>query len=1133
MRIQLFARFSPFACLLSLCVACESVPPEVPKQDMVHISSEQVVRMADSIEQNTPVQLADGLTLNLWASDSLLEDPVALYMDVEGKAWVTSTDRGQNSEFDIRSHRDWMTQSISWTSPEDRRAFIHSELPLDSGEVNAWFPDLNGDSLYNWHDLTVESERVIQVEDTDGDGLADQSHTFVAGFNTEISDVAGAFTEYNGEYFLGVAPDLWRLRDRNNDGTVDEMTSILHGFQVHIGFGGHGMSGLKVGPDGRLYWSIGDIGFNISDQDGKQWFYPNQGAIFRANPDGSDFEVYAAGLRNTHEFDFDAYGNLISVDNDGDYPGEMERLVYIVHGSDAGWRANWQYGKYTDPKNNRYNVWMDEKLFVPRFDGQAAHIIPPIKNYHAGPTGMKYQPGTALGGRWHNHFFLVEFPGSPARAKIHALELEPKGAGFQLKQEEVIAKGVLATGLDIGADGALYVSDWITGWVPKSYGRIWKLDDKATVNSSQREEVRQLLRGNWQEKPAAELVELLAHEDRRIRQQAQFELVGKGAAAADRLLREAESNPDQLVRIHAIWGYTQLVRKSEASAEHLARFLTDEDAEIRAQAAKMIGDVRFGGAGEQLIRLLVNPSARVRFFAAEAIARTAYAPAVDALVRMLEENNDDDVYLRHAGAFALASIGETEPLVALADHPQRAVRIAAVVALRRMKAPAVAIFLDDPDEWVVTEAAKAIHDDWSISKALPRLAAYLDRDRGFQNEALMRRVLSANSRLGSPEALQRLVAFSVNDQHDASLRTEALRIIAVWEQPSETDRVDGRYRGNESRDSEPARRALALHMSDLLMSREESIIAASLEVIGGLKMDNLAPAVLGRLLRDAHPAVREMAVSTMALLETPELASAISIGLEDRNARVRERALELVPDLPLGADEKVALLQQVIQEGDIRARQRAISSLAQLPLEATGALLDQLLSDWEAGTLNSAFQLELGEVIATTKVPERMTRLVSLRAVAEDPLKQYADALTGGNPGKGRGIVYWNSAAQCVRCHSVGSQQGAEVGPSLEGVGSRLSRESLLLSLVDPSHEIASGYGAATVTLKNGEKTTGILLEETRTEIRLQTDRAEPVRYPKANIERLQLAPSSMPNMGLILSRREIRDVVAFLAELE
>lgn len=126
----------------------------------------------------------------------------------------------------------------------------------------------------------------------------------------------------------------------------------------------------------KIYWGIGDIGANITAKDGKKYPYPNEGVIVRSNPDGSDFEVFASGLRNTHEFVFDDYGNLISSDNDGDDAGESERLVHIVEGSDAGWRSNWQYGKYTDPKNNTYKVWMDEVFYKPRWEGQAAHIIP-------------------------------------------------------------------------------------------------------------------------------------------------------------------------------------------------------------------------------------------------------------------------------------------------------------------------------------------------------------------------------------------------------------------------------------------------------------------------------------------------------------------------------------------------------------------------------------------------------------------------------------------------------------------------------------------------------------------------------------------------------------------------------------
>src|SRR3546814_16059770 len=98
---------------------------------------------------------------------------------------------------------------------------------------------------------------------------------------------------------------MWRIEDRNGDGLADFKESISHGYGVHVGFGGHGMSGLIKGPDGRIYWGIGDIGFNGVGPDGRKWEYPNQGVIVRANPDGSDFEVFAAGLRNTHEFVLD------------------------------------------------------------------------------------------------------------------------------------------------------------------------------------------------------------------------------------------------------------------------------------------------------------------------------------------------------------------------------------------------------------------------------------------------------------------------------------------------------------------------------------------------------------------------------------------------------------------------------------------------------------------------------------------------------------------------------------------------------------------------------------------------------------------------------------------------------------
>lgn len=1109
-------------------VACESRPPKVPMQDLVTVNAADARAIADSIEQTTPVTLAEGLHLNLWASDSLLADPVALYMDSKGRAYVTSTSRGRYSEFDIRGHQDWMTRSISFQTVTDRRSFLRDILSPDYPEENDWFPDLNKDGVSSWKDLTVEKERVIRIEDTDGDGLADQSHTFVEGFNEEISDVAGGFTEHNGSFYLGVAPDFWKLEDRNGDGTVDEMVSLVNGFQAHIGFGGHGMSGVKMGPDGRIYWGIGDIGSNIVDRNGKQWKYPNQGAIFRANPDGTEFEVFAAGLRNTHEFDFDAYGNLITVDNDGDYPGEKERLMYVVEGSDAGWRSNWQYGKYTDPKNNRYNVWMDERMFVPRHEGQAAHIIPPIMNYHSGPTGLKYQPGTALGGRWPNHFFVVEFPGSPARAKIHAFELEASGAGFEMKQEEVIAQGVLATGLDIGADGHLYFSDWITGWTPKKYGRIWKLSADE-VNSEVRQEVQMLLNANWSDMSRIELLSHLSHVDRRIRQHAQFELASRGRAVANDLLGLARTDDHQLARIHAIWAYAQIVRAEEADPISLSEFLTDSDPEIRAQTAKMLGDLRVISAVPTLSGLLTDSSDRVIFFAAESLRKIADPSASEAILQMIEQNDDVDVYLRFAGASALAAFGDAEYLRTLAGHPQLSVRIAAVVALRRMGHPAVADFLADVDEWVVTEAARAINDDWSIEEALPALALSEVR---FVNEPFIRRLINANVRLGNQAAVEKLIQIAQDEQLSENLRAEAILALSTWDSPSETDRVDGRYRGLVSRSAGPVRQSIDPLIPIFLESEEISVSTAACTAIGRLGMAQYSETLIGFIQTHPSEDVRGMAIQAMAAIGGTMLPEAISLALRDRTSMVRSAALSLVPDLPLSQEERIDLLNQVIKTGQGAEKQAAMSALMEFPSIAISSLLDEYVSQWEQGIMDPILKVELTEIIEEINHDDLTERLERLQS-EEDPLLQYADLLVGGNANEGRGVVYWNSAGQCVRCHSVGNQQGADVGPNLDGVGARLSRESILLSLVAPSAEYASGYGTAVITKTDGEVISGVLIRETESQYHLQTDRVEPVRISKGNIQDLKMAPSAMPNMTYVLSRREIRDVVEYLSQLQ
>src|SRR5690554_2946202 len=428
--------------------------------------------------------------------------------------------------------------------------------------------------------MTVEMEHVYRLEDTDGDGLADLSQLMVEDFNDEVTDIAGGVLSYNDDLFVAVGPDLWRMKDKNGDGIMDEKESISHGYGIHIGFSGHNMTGLAVGPDGRIYWSMGDIGFNGVGPDGTEWNHSNEGVIVRSNPDGSDFEVFAKGLRNVPEFVFDEYANMISVDNDGDHAGESERLVYIVNGSDTGWRTNWQFGKYRDSLNNTYKVWMEEGLYKPRFEGQAAYITPTIANFINGPTGMVYNPGTALAPRWKNTFFVVEFVGNPSRSGIHAFKLNPKGASFELAETSKVLGGVLATGLDFGPDGSLYVADWIDGWVNKGYGRIWKLDDKEGHEWDERKRTQELFAEDLSKKDLAFLGELLKYPDLRIRQKTQFELVERGKKGAEILEKNIHQTDNQLARIHGIIGLSQLARLEKPDyASPLLVLLTDNDPE--------------------------------------------------------------------------------------------------------------------------------------------------------------------------------------------------------------------------------------------------------------------------------------------------------------------------------------------------------------------------------------------------------------------------------------------------------------------------------------------------------------------------------------------------------------------------
>lgn len=1123
--------FGVFVLLTAL--SCNTTPEKPIETPMViELDSAYIKEKAIEALEISAIKLAEGLELTLWAPDTLAPDAIALDVDEEGNVYFTRTTRAKESEFDIRGYRNWMTASNSFKTVEDRKNFLRETFAPEKSEENTWLADLNEDGSHDWRDLAVQKEEVWKLTDTNQDGFADRATRILHDFNKEETDVAHALKVDGQTLYVGVAPDMWRLQDTNDDQVYDTKKSLATGFGVHIGFGGHGMSGATIGPDGKLYWAIGDIGATITDNDGNVYEYPNQGVLVRCNTDGSNFEVVARGLRNTHEFVFDAYGNIISSDNDGDHQGESERLVHIVEGADAGWRSNWQYGKYTDPKNNEYKVWMDEKLFVPRWEGQAAYIIPPIMNYHNGPTGMTLNPGTALGEKWKDQFFLVEFVGDPGRSHIWSFKLRPKGASFDLEEETDVVSGILPTGIEFGPDGALYIADWLNGWGTKDAGRVWKLDVAEGKNDfeEQRATTKKWMTSDYGELSNDELVELLHYPDMRIRQKAQFELAKSSFWGYRKLKTVAQEDTDQLARIHAIWGIGQIAEDNLGKADVLLTLLNDDDPEIVAQSLKVLGDLRHDEGVEKMIELLNQEAPRVKFFAAQALGRIQAQNAVQPLLDLVVENADEDVYLRHAVALALTRIGELAPLTELANSDNRSLKIVAILALRRLKSPEVAQFLNDEEEYIVAEAARAINDDTSIEKSLPALAALL-KEAKFDSEVIMRRAINAALRVGGQEQMEDLVGYAKNDEVPSALRGEALAALSTWPSPSVMDRVDGRHRGEINRSPDELLAKVTSEMDSFLSDSNSEVVQGAIKLLAALQINGHEDKLVRLLRTHDSPETRAEALTALGAVNYDKLAEIMRLGMRDENEEVRRTAVGQLTNIEIPKSQLPGVVTPIFRKGSIGEQQAVLEVLAEMSLEKSEPVLSNLIQQAANGAIDEAVILDLMEAVeetGSTALQEKMG-LLNAKGYGTDA---YTETLYGGSWWGGRTVFVNNTTAQCVRCHALNGA-GGKVGPPMDNIGNVLTREEILEALVEPSKRIAPGYGSVQLVLTNGQTVNGVLEAITEEGLRLRTSAAEPLEIDHSRIKSRKNMPSSMPPMGRMISKKELRNLIEFLSSLK
>jgi len=1087
---------------------------------------------------------APGMKIDLFAAEPMLANVVSFAFDEHGRCYVVESNRRRSSVFDIRGLGEWLDADFSFRTVEDRANFFRTTLSSTNSQLpdflkakRGLLSDHNRDGTVDWHDLEVQSERIRLLVDTNADGRADSATVLAEGFDGITSGVAAGALARKGEVWFTCIPDLWKMSSdelRMTKGVPNltvpinphlrhssfAISNLLSGFGVHIAFGGHDMHGLKMGPDGKIYFSIADrgTGTNLWDKIVDKWpgltmeALADSGAVFRCNQDGTEFEVVCIGLRNPQELAFDEFGNLFAGENNAD-GGDKARWIHVVEGADYGWRIGWQWL----PK---LGAWNSEMLWGMAGTNTSAYYLPPVAHIGAGPAGIAYYPGTGLPARYDRHFFMCDFRGGP-NSVVRAFALRPKGASFEAYDESEFLTGPLCTDVDFGVDGAVYVSDWVKGWDKTDKGRIYRVFDPALVNDPAMLEVKKLLGEGMEKRPNEELARLLGHRDMRVRLEAQWEVTRRVSA----LTRIRPSAFDRNVAQLALRGTNTLARftaltalgragKSAAIGIHgtLLPLANDPNPQMRAGFIALMGRNGIGRPNSLFSGLdgLTDRDPHVRLVAAnevgtfpvhfrrtitvkdqsfETFMKSYRLVAMTNLLASLKANLTDP-YLRHAAVLALARIGDVPALLAAAKDESPAVRMGVCLALRRLQRSEVAQFLNDADPQIALEAARAIYDA-PIPEALNALADVPPASRrvgasepGGTPGALLRRILNANFRLGGAEHAQRLAQFAASDAPEA-LRVEALELLALWPKPPGRDRVVGLWRP--------------------LPSREGGVAAAALQpVLAQIKSSAPAPVKLA------------LAKTTSAL------------GLESSESTIA----------PSGS-EKLAQLAAKLERGSLTEKQTALAALAAMEDAGAANLLVEWLDKLVAGSVPKELQLDVLDAVQGSKsllmsapTKEKLAKWESARD-AKDALAKWRECLYGGNAEEGKKTFIERQDAACFRCHKINGE-GGEVGPEMAGLGAKQSREQLLESILFPNKTIAPGFESVLVTLKNGTSYAGMLKSETDAEMIINSPEDGLITVKKADVKSRDRGLSSMPEeLGNILSKSDVRNLIEFLSTLK
>ena len=742
-------------------------------------------------------------------------------------------------------------------------------------------------------------DRVIILEDRDGDGAFETRKVFVEGLNL----VSGIEVGYGGVW-IGAAPELLFYPDRDRDDRPDGPAEVLidgWGFQdTH-----ETLNSFTWGPDGWLYGNQGVFTFSYPGKPGTPAGAraPFRAGVWRYHPLRREFEIFASGGSNQWGIDFNEAGHLF--------------LTHCrsFHGGGGTTQAI-RNGHFWNQANADYAHFVSNR--GPAFAPALKNFLPASARYDSGEGGAGKPGSTAVYGG-HSHVGTMIYLGDnwPGIYRDHLFTLNLHG--HQMNQQHSVRQGsgyeTLHAGFDLlfvpdrtfvgvdlqyGPDGAVYVIDWCDHqhchtprddiW-ERTNGRVYRMAWKETWRP---------VRVDLGAKTDEELAALHSHRNEWYVRMARRLLAERSAtralapAALDALRRRMAETAEVSHVLRAVWSLHGVGALDGPALEALLRHPSDL---VRSWGVQLATETPFAprvpvARLEELAR--TDPSATVRLALASALPALTDAVRWEVVTSLAQHGEDaDDRFLPKMVWFGLAPLAAADPARALelaqrTRLPTLADSIQWFVAQKPEGREALVSHLGRVPEAVAARGVQILAFALESESALPMPRGWAEVSRRF-----------ASMPGTSPEAVavsQLSALFG-----DAAVLSRNRTLLADTRAPL-TDRQAALGLLKRARD--PAAQAIYLRLLD-----EEAFRSPVLPLLAGADSTATAAAIL-RWFPELNEADRAVALAALTSHPTQGMAllQAVSAGTFDKK---RITALHVRQLRNLRAERVTTLLDQV------------------------------------------------------------------------------------------------------------------------------------------------------------------------------------------------------------------------------